>query len=151
MKKITALILSIITLAVIICSCGKNTKPIETETDENGEIITTTTTAKQTTTKSTSMETTSTTKKSDEFEFPEDHYIDTGYPINIRYIETPTRVIIPRMEFTYYSKLDDERYYFCFDPLCDHSVQSCPANIFYCSKECIFSPYTKYVVLFSLV
>ena len=163
MKKITALILSIITLAVIICSCGKNTKPIETETDENGEIITTTTTKEQATTKNTSKETTSTTqkngettKKSDEFEFPEDHYIDTGYPSNIRYIETPTRVIIPRLEFTYYSKLDDERYYFCFDPLCDHSVQSCPVNIFYCSDECIFSPYTnrlymeRYDTLFSM-
>ena len=96
MKKITALILSIITLAVIICSCGKNTKPIETETDENGEIITTTTTKEQATTKNTGKETTSTTKnntettkKDDKNEFSEDHYIKTGYPVRYKYVETP--------------------------------------------------------------
>ena len=150
MKKITALILSIVTLAVIICSCGKNTKPIETETDENGEIITTATTKEQATTKNTGKETTSTTKnntettkKDDKNEFPEDHYIKTGYPLDNKYVETPTRVIMPAIELTYYSKLDDERYYFCFDPLCDHSKLSCVACIFRHTRGSVYSPYTN--------
>ena len=132
MKKITALILSIITLAVIICSCGKNTKPIETETDENGDIITTTTTKEQATTKSTSMETTSTTKKSDEFEFPEGHYIKTGYKkttlLGSAFLETPSRIILtrgPNRHLCYYSKADDGFYTFCFDPLCEHNTINC--------------------------
>ena len=152
MKKFLSLLLTIISLTVVICSCSKNTTPIETETGENGEIITTT--AKQTTTKSTGKETTSTiqkntetTKKNDSTEFPEDHYVKTGGPLSVKYVETPTRVILPGVDFSYYNKLDNERYVFCFDPLCDHSTWSCVANIFYCARECVYSPYTKRIYM----
>ena len=149
MKKILSLLLTIISLTVVICSCGQVINPVETQTDSNGEIITTTT-AKQTTSKSTEKETTSTiqksietTKKNDSTEFPEDHYVKIGYPVRYKYIETPTRVIIPIREFTYYSKLDNERYYFCFDPLCDHNRMSCVACIFGGAQDGVYSSYTN--------
>ena len=143
MKKYIALALAIITLTVIICSCGNSRKTIEIETDENGEIITTTTTTKQTTSKNPDKEITSTenstetTKKNDEFEFPEDHYIKTGYKktamLGPAFIETPSRVIFSRGfngRLCYYSKVDEGFFIFCFDPLCDHKTKNCFSSKF---------------------
>lgn len=39
--------------------------------------------------------------------------------------------------------MDNERYYFCFDPLCDHNRTSCVACIFGSTKESVYSPYTN--------
>ena len=142
MKKILSLLLAIISLTVIICSCGQVVKPVATETDENGEIITTATTVKQNTSEGTSKETTGkatettknteTTKKTDEFEFPEDHYLKTGYKktaiLGPVFIETPSRVILtrgPNNHLCYYSKVDESLYTLCFDPLCEHKNRNC--------------------------
>ena len=147
MKKILSLLLAIISLTVIICSCGQPVKPVGTETDTNGEIITTTTTKEQATTKVTSKETTGkatettknteTTKKNDKFEFPEDHYIKTGYKLTAQlapvFVETPSRVILScgiNGQINYYSNADGGLYTFCYDPLCDHGNTNCVASRF---------------------
>ena len=141
MKKFIALFFSIILIVIIICSCSKNTKPIETETDENSEIITTA--SNQTTTKNGDRETTNsentTTSKSlettsssgSETNLPNTHGIKTGYSLispDAVFVETPSRVIVSKGingRISYYSKADGGLYTFCFDPLCDHKSRSC--------------------------
>ena len=149
MKKFIALFLAIVSITLIICSCSKNTKPVETETDENGDIITTTT-ARQTTKKSTNKETTSTTQKSaettnktDSTEFTEDHYIKTGYLLSSIFVETPSRIILGNGAnglINYYSKADGRLYVFCFDPLCDHNGDYCIALKFRALETPIYAP-----------
>ena len=136
MKKFIALFLAIISITVVICSCGNAEKPVETQTDTNGEIITTTTTAKQTTSNNsgkettastdnhpettTAIETTTTTQKPDE---PRDdkYLFRRGYPAYTMFWETPSRVIFTITDqLLYYSKATDEFLPFCFDPLCMH-------------------------------
>ena len=137
MKKFIALFLAIISITVVICSCGNAEKPVETQTDTNGEIITTTTTAKQTTSNNsgketaastdnnpettTAIETTTTTQKPDE---PQDdkYLFRRGYPAYNTFWETPSRVILAvGDQLLYYSKATDEILPFCFDPLCLHA------------------------------
>ena len=45
MKKIIALFLAILTITLIICSCGKNATPVESQITSNSETVMTTTTA----------------------------------------------------------------------------------------------------------
>ena len=142
MKKYIALFLAIVSITVLICSCGQTVEPVETQTDTNGEIITTTTTEKQTTTKSNDGETTNskntTTDKSLETTSlsinkttSNTHGIKIGYSListEATFIETPSRVIISKGangRISYYSKADGEIYTFCFDPLCNHNSKNC--------------------------
>ena len=136
MKKILSLLLTIISLTVVICSCGQVINPVETQTDTNGEIITTTTTAKQTTSNNSgkettastdnhpettiAIETTTTTQKPNE---PQDdkYLFRRGYPANSLFWETPSRIIIAKSsQLLYFSKATKEILPLCFDPLCVH-------------------------------
>ena len=133
MKKFIALFLAIVSITVVICSCGNSRKTIETQTDTNGEIVTTTT-KEQATTKVTIKETTGkateTTKKKEIIEPQISHYSKTGSTYSSAFIQMPSRVIMVDRILSYYSKADGGYYTFCFDPLCDHKSQNCIAQKF---------------------
>ena len=60
-------------------------------------------------------------------------------------VESPSRILLFHGgTLFYYSKVDGESYYFCFDPLCQHSIkENCSARWFmshYCRSDgCVYS------------
>ena len=129
MKRIFLLSLVVFTF-FILCSCDVIT-PISTDNiettsgQENIETINDET--KVDDNQNTQL---STTSKSGDIVEQEEHYVCSFYGKTIRKVETETRIFYFNSVFTYRNKLDDESYFLCFDPLCDHTGDTCTYNMF---------------------
>ena len=128
-KRVFCLVLATLSI-VILCSCninestselitGHNIEPIETKESNTTNIESTIQTEGQT------------TNQIDPDVKNEEHYVASFYNIkNTRKFETQTRTLYLGIAFTYHNKFDDESYFLCFDPLCDHTSPSCTYSLF---------------------
>lgn len=128
-KRIISLFV-VVLLLMPLCACS-NVVSETTNIDETTELPSTKSTVNHESTIDPTKQETSDLNNNEEIK-DNDHYMasffGTKQPIKF---ETPTRTLyLGDMVFTYHSIFDNESHPLCFDPLCDHTSESCTYRIF---------------------
>ena len=125
-KRIFCLVLATLSI-VLLCSCNINESTSKLITDSNIEPIGSNTTNIESNIQTEGQ----TTNQIDPDVKTEEHYVASFYNYNsTRKFETQTRTLYLGSAFMYHNKFDDESYFLCFDPLCDHTSPSCTYSLF---------------------